>query len=289
MNTSPHRLLVVDNDRRLRDMRIAIALAISLALHVAVLFIKVSVPDAGLLHPTNRASSRLNVTLAKPADFAKATPLPEHTQAKPSKPTPKQPVAHLKRQTATVVEPAKVWTPAEKAEMNQFLNELGAPPKPRSGSELAQRALAMARSMVSEEDREAAQKTTQQMIGAKVEPFSLELYLDALFRKMNRTAAMLKNEHGADGLHVATVQIVLNPDGSVKSFRALQAADQQAEIAYIKAVVEQAAPFPAFPPDIRRATGSFSIQICILPNRFAEGSGPMFSRMSKGQSCREPG
>jgi hypothetical protein len=288
MKTSPHRLLVVDDDRRLRDMRIAVALAISLALHLAVLFIKVAAPDAGLPHPTNRASSRLDVTLSQPADSARLAPLPERTETKPAKPTPKQPVAHL-QQPATVAEPAKAWTQAEKAEMNQFLNELGAQPKPRSGAELAQKALAMARSMTSEEDSEAAQKTTPQIIGAKVEPFSLELYLDALFRKMNRTAAMLRNEHGANGLHVATVQIVLNPDGSVKSFRALQAADQQAEIAYIKAVVEQAAPFPAFPPDIRRATDAFSIQICILPNRFADGGGPMFSRMSKGQSCREPG
>jgi len=272
-----------------RDKRIGVALAISLALHLAVLFIKVSTPDLGIPHAKNRASSRLDVTLAQPADVAKTPPMPKRTETKPSKPTPKQPVARLKRQTATVSEPAKTWTPAEKAEMNQFLNELGAQSKPRSGSELAQSALAMARSITAEEDREAAQKTTSQVIGAKVEPFSLELYLDALFRKMNRTAAMLKNEHGANGLHVATVQIVLNPDGSVKSYRALQAADQQAEIAYIKAVVEQAAPFPAFPPDIRRATDSFSIQICILPNRFAEGGGPMFSRMSKGESCREPG
>ena len=271
-----------------RDKRIAVALAISLALHLAVLFIKVSTPEMGIPHAKNRASSRLDVTLAQPADAAKTPPMPERTETKPSTPTPKQPVARLKRQTATVSEPTKIWTPAEKAEMNKFLNELGAPPKPRSGSELAQSALAMARSITAEEDRAAAQKSTPQIIGTQVEPFSLELYLDALFRKMNRSAAMLRNEHGANGQQVATVQIVLNADGSVKSYRALQAADQQAEIAYIKAVVEQAAPFPAFPPDIRRATDSFSIQICILPNRFAEGGGPMFSRMSKGQSCREP-
>ena len=270
-----------------RDKRIGVALAASLAFHLALLFIKISTPEMGAPHAKNRGSSRLDVTLSQPAIAARLTP-PPTPQTQPAKPTPKQPVAHVQR-PAPISEPTKTWTPAEKAQMNQFLKELSAPPKPPSGAELAQKALAMARSMTSEEDSEAAQKTTPQIIGAKVEPFSLELYLDALFRKMNRTAAMLRNEHGANGLHVATVQIVLNPDGSVKSFRALQAADQQAEIAYIKAVVEQAAPFPAFPPDIRRATDAFSIQMCILPNRFAEGGGPMFSRMSKGQSCREPG
>ncbi len=270
------------------DKRIAIAIALSLALHLAVLFTKFSTPEAGLPNAKAPAISRLEVTLAKPADMSKATPAPQPI-APPAKPTPKQPVVRMKREPATVSVPAKTWTASEKAEMNQFLNELSTPPKPRSGSELAQNALAMARSMTSQEEREAAQKSASQTVGAKVEPFSLELYLDALFRKMNRSAAMLRNEHGANGLKVATVQIVLNADGSVKSFRALQAADQQAEIAYIKAVVEQAAPFPAFPPDIRRATDSFSIQICILPNRFAEEGGPMFSRMSKGQICREPG
>jgi outer membrane biosynthesis protein TonB len=271
-----------------RDKRITVALAISLALHLAVLFTRFSTPEAGLPNAKDRASSRLDVTLARPADIAKAAPAPQPMPTPPPKSAPKPPVVRMKREPATVSVPAKTWTATEKTEMNQFLNELGAQPKPRSGSELAQSALATARSMTSAEEREAAQQNASQTVGAKVEPFSLELYLDALFRKMNRSAAMLRNEHGANGLQVATVQIVLNSDGSVKSFRALQAADQQAEIAYIKAVVEQAAPFPAFPPDIRRARDSFSIQICILPNRFAEDGGPMFSRMSKGQSCREP-
>ena len=99
---------------------------------------------------------------------------------------------------------------------------------------------------------------------------------------------MVKNERRAQGAHVAAVRVVVNQDGSMKSFRVLWAGNQQAEIAYIKAVMDQAAPFPVFPSDIRSATDSIVLQICILPGRYGGGSGATFTRMSKGQSCREP-
>ena len=147
----------------------------------------------------------------------------------------------------------------------------------------------MARTMpLPQEEDDDLKEMMQKLADAKVEPYSLEMYFDALVRKMNRSAAMVKNEQRVKGKHVAAVRIALNRDGSVKNFRVLWAADQQAEIAYIKAVVDQAAPFPVFPADIRNATDAIILQVCILPGRYGEASGATFTRMSKGQGCREP-
>jgi hypothetical protein len=115
-----------------------------------------------------------------------------------------------------------------------------------------------------------------------VEPFSMTMYFDAFIRKLNRSAAFVKNEPRSKGRGKALVQISLNPDGSLKSFRVLRADDQQAEIAYIKSVIDRAAPFSAFPPDIRNATDSLQILMCILP---AHAGGGGFSRTLSGQDC----
>jgi hypothetical protein len=118
-----------------------------------------------------------------------------------------------------------------------------------------------------------------------VEPFSLEMYFDAFVRKLNRSAAFVKNEQRTRGLRKALVRIALNADGSLKSYRVLRSGDQVAEIAYIKSVVDRAAPFSAFPPDIRKTTDSLSILMCIYPAHDGEGGG--FSRSFGGQDCRD--
>lgn len=81
------------------------------------------------------------------------------------------------------------------------------------------------------------------------------------------------------------MQIALNADGSLKDYRVLRSADQQAEIAYVKRVLDRAAPFSAFPPDIRRATDSLTILMCIYPPHDGEGGG--FSRSFGGEDCRD--
>ena len=171
--------------------------------------------------------------------------------------------------------------------MDQFLNELAAQPKPRTGRELAQRVLAMAKIMaVPEQQDDELNEITRKFVNGRVEPFSVEMYFDALFRKMNHSATMIPKEQRAKGRHVAAVRVVVNQDGSVKSFRVLWAADQQLEIEFIKAVVDQAAPFPVFPQDIRNATDTIVLQICIVPDSDVGSGGTTFTRMSQGQACR---
>jgi len=173
--------------------------------------------------------------------------------------------------------------------MNQFLNELAEEAKPLKGRALAQRARAMARSMpapsdeVSEEEIEIATRLAE----ANVQPFSLAMYYDALTRKLNRSAEMVKNETKERGVQVAAVRVTLNKDGSMRSFKILQAADQKEEIAYINAIVKQASPFAAFPPEIRNATNKLILDICILPSRYNNG-GAQFTPMEKGRGCRVP-
>lgn len=117
-----------------------------------------------------------------------------------------------------------------------------------------------------------------------VEPFSLQMYFDAFVRKLNQSSAFIKNDPRSRGSHKALVQIVLRPDGTLKNYRVLRAADQQAQIAYIKNVIDLASPFSAFPPDIRGAMESFSVLICIFPAREGE-SGGGFTRSFGGRDC----
>ena len=172
--------------------------------------------------------------------------------------------------------------------MRGFLSELAAEAKPPpSGQTLPAKALAMARQMgrstvedgVDRESKPASGK------GKPVDRYSLEMYWDGFLRKLNRSAAFVENERRARGQRKALVEISLNSDGSLKDYRVLYAADQAAEIAYIKRVVERATPFSAFPPDIRKERDSMSIRMCVYPAGEGEGGG--FSRSWGSQGCRD--
>ena len=271
------------------NKRFLLALAASVAIHLALLLFKINTPPE-ILSGAERPPSKLDVRLATPdrAPQPAVTPQPAPPKQKLAR-TPRPP-PRIQSPPVVVAEAEKTWSQTEKSEMNRFLNELDTPPKPRSGAEIMQNALAMARTFAKEEEKgDELAEITQRLRAANIEPLNLELYYEALFRKLNRSAAMVKNNSREVGTEVAVVRVVLNPNGSVKSFSVLQTADQQAEIAYIKTVVERAAPFPAFPADIRKATDALILQICIQPKRFAAGSGPLFTRIARGQSCREEG
>jgi hypothetical protein len=181
--------------------------------------------------------------------------------------------------------PVPQWSTAEKAEMNKFLDELASPA--HAPPTLAQRSMAMARNMAQQEvgDSEAAMEVIERLPNSPpVDPFGLEMYMDALVKKLNRSAAYVKNDPRSKGLNVAVVQVKLKPDGRLLSFRVLNMADQQDEIAFIKQVVEQAVPFAAFPSDIQRSAKSLSMLICIQPAR-AGGGGFGFTRNADGRGC----
>ena len=272
-----------------------LAFAISLLLHAVVLFFRMTGPESSSPATQNSAKSppsRLDITMTRPQNLQMVPP--------PARPA-EQPEAAVERSKKQNRRPEKspvqqapglandlwgkkTWTAAERADMDNFLNELAVQAKPPTGREMAKKALASVREMARHgPESEAYEAAAQQAAKAQsVDPFSLEMYFDAFVRKLNRSAAFVKNEPRGKGRGKALVQILLNPDGSLKSFRVVRADDQQAEIAYIKSVVDRAAPFSAFPPDVRNTFDSLSILMCILP---ASAGGGGFSRSFSGQDC----
>jgi hypothetical protein len=260
------------------------ALAVSLAIHLIVLLAPRQAPPdrppatarlearfaPASQPPTSQPpAASSEAPAARPAEADSKTPRPRRLTAKPS-PAPAAPA----------------WTVAEKAEMDDFLNDLARQPGAAAKPTLAQRSLAMAR----EQGRQmAARDEAGEALlelrpgGPPVDPFSLELYLDGLVRRLNRSAAYVDKDRRHHGVRPAAIHFRLNPDGSLKSFDVLNAGDQRDEIAFIKSVVERSIPFSPFPPDIDKAARSLGITICISPGR-GDGS-PGFSRTSGGR-CR---
>lgn len=264
---------------RYDNRRFFIALAVSVLLHAAVLLLK---QKEQRVTAHDQARSTLDVTLAPQRE--KAVPVPVPTPPAPAPATPRRerrpPVLAVPRKR----ESPPVWSQAQRDDMDHFLSELKPTPPP-SGRELAERAFEMAGRVAPSlpPDDEIAEMK-RKFAAANVNPFGIELYFDALFKKLNRSAAMVPPEHRTPGRHVAAVRVIVNQDGTVKDFRVLWAADQQSQIDFIRDVVQRAAPFPVFPDDIRRATDSIVLQICIVPG--SSSGGATFSRMAAGSACR---
>jgi len=278
-----------------------LAVVISLLLHAAVLLISASSPN---LKFGAAANPELATGTARPSLLATiiravkprppVPPPPRRKTAPPSKARKKtdSPEEQAEQRILTAragAVSARSWSVAERTDMDRFLNELSpqaAPPTVR-GRELSQRAITMAGQIGQHPQGRVEDEAPGKPPGNEkvVDPFSLEMYFDAFVRKLNRSAAFVKNDPRVRGSRKALVQIDLNPDGSLKSYRVLRSADQAVEIAYIKDVLDRAAPFSAFPPDIRNARDSLSIRMCIYPSH--EGQGGGFSRSFGDQDCRD--
>lgn len=220
-------------------------------------------------------------TLPRPPATAKPPPRASARSAnKPPRPltvpTPIRPGAHAD---------ARRWTPSEKQEMQRFLDELEAQAKTAPKPSLAQRSLAQAAELGRQQarrDEQGLAMLDRRPDTPPPDPFSLDLYLDGVVKRLNRSAAFVRNDPRSRGVKAAAVQFRINPNGSLKSFAVLNAGDQQDEIAFIRSVVERSIPFAAFPPDIDRAARSLGVTICIQPGR-AGGFG--FTRLPDGRAC----
>jgi len=283
---------------------LGVALAISLLAHALVLLIQLQKPES-----VAQPQPRLEARLAPPAPN---TPQAELRPAQPPKPTQKtRPKADKTPRpaptpriltarkpsttTARLAESTPKWSVAQKEEMNNFLDELASDAKARQAKpkpDLAERSLAMAREHTREALRDGSrnrQDALSDLIeripdSPPVDPFSLEFYLDSLVKKLNRSAAFVKNDPRARGIQSAAIEVRLNPNGSLKSFVVTRSGDQQEEIAFVKSVVERAVPFAAFPPDITKSARSLALMICIQPASL-EGGGFGFTRKPEGSRC----
>jgi|GEM_PF-539561 len=280
------RQLAQDTGRKQRALQWALAL--SLLLHGLVLLI----PQKET--PVSRPpATRLEASLASPTQKPQtATVRPP--AAAPNKPAPSKPqqarrpvLAINKPKGLAASQSAPKWTVAQKAEMNDFLRELEGQSQARPLPDLAQRSLSMAREFARQQgkqDREGSEILELLPNAQPVDPFSLEMYLDALVRKLNRSAGFVRNDPRSQGIKKASVQVKLNPDGTLNNFRIVNAGDQQDRIAFIKAVVAQAVPFAPFPSDLKRSASALNMVICIQPAG-GSGGGFGFSRLPEGSGC----
>lgn len=264
-----------------------VAYACSVALHAAILFIHREEP------PRLAAAPPLSATLVPRAQSRpepqRPVPVPETRVQPATKPAAKPParprILAADKGKGPPIPAERKWTAAEKQEMDRFLEELGGPVRPTQPPSLAQRSLAMAREYGRQQARQEDAGTAvleRRPDSPPPDPFSLDLYMDGLIRRLNKSATFVKNDPRAKGVQKAAVQFRLNPDGSLKSFTVLNEGDQAGEIAYIRAIVERAAPFSPFPPDIDRAAKSLGVTICIQPASSFGGFG--FARM-EGNRC----
>lgn len=273
-----------ENPRPQRRLRLAIA--ISLLLHGLVLLVPQQ-PPRGEERPAPRLQARLAPRAPTPPAAVPAPAAPAVSAvpaAAPAKPRARRRILAIAKPKGPAASPTTPeWSVAEKEDMNRFLDELDQQPRP----DLAQRSLAMARDLGRQQARqdEAEDDTLELVPGSPpVDAFSLEMYLDALVKKLNRSAAFARNDPRSKGVRTGAVRVRLNPNGSLKSFEVLYAADQQGEIEFIRKVVERAVPFSPFPADIGKSARSLAMLICIMPTN-AGGGGFGFTRQPGGRGC----
>lgn len=255
------------------------AFAASLLIHALVLIIPRHDPDEASTPP------RLETRLRKPVS-TETTDIPE-ARRKPSKIKPERPrLLTTSKPGKTSVPSAPPWTAAEKADMNRFLDELDNNAKAAPKPTLAQRSMAMARDEAWKQAREESAGSALLDLRPNAtppDPFSLEMYLEGLLKRLNRSAGFVRNDPRAKGMRPAAVEFKINPDGTMKSFKVINAGDQADEIAFVKAVVERSVPFSPFPADLDKAARSLTMRICILPAGSGDG-GFGFTRAS-GSAC----
>lgn len=254
------------------------SLVTSLLIHGVLLFVPRQEPPGGRQVLPNRLEARL----------AQRHPAAESALPagrKPGKAPAKSRLLSAEKSRGPVVRGERQWTVAEKAEMEGFLDELDGQAPALSKPSLAQRSLAMAREQARQmavPDAAGGLMLERRPNGPPADPFSLEMYMDGLLRRLNRSAAFVRNDPRGKGIRAAAVHFRLRPDGRLESFEVLYAGDQAAEIAFIREVVERSIPFSPFPPDIDKAARSLGVTICIQPG---SGGGDLGFTRSGARAC----
>ncbi|HMV53378.1 MAG TPA: hypothetical protein PLX20_01275 [Rhodocyclaceae bacterium] len=287
------------------DRRLLAALSLSLLIHGALLALRIAPPAVQPRSLGGDSPERLDVALAPPTAPRQPPAAPPVEQAPPPKKAGKAARRENRppRLAITRPEPSRPTTSdaepvadaqARREALKQFLDEIK-PVAPEGGVDLAHRAVDAARGIARGEIRapqddlpDAPFRTPRTARRENsVDPLALELYFESFVQKLNRSAAFVATDPRRRGADVAVVQVQLNQDGSLRNYRIVSAADQQVEIEYVRRVVERAAPFAGFPPEIRRQYESLTFEICIFPPRAGASGG--FSRTSGSGSCRDQG
>ena len=260
-------MLAAEQRAATKRKTLRIAIAVSVAVHALAIFypLLLDQPLGGADESRHHVSAPLQARLHKRAQVAPPQPPAPQAAVKSSK----------KTQAKTITSKQGNWSMLSQPKES----------KP-TGAELARNALAMARGMGRQQEEdggEDALSTQQEARIKEIDPLSLEWYFNSFITKLNRSSRFVPRAPQQKGRQVAEVNIIINRDGSLREYRVTRAADRQMEIDYIRAVVERAVPFAAFPPDISKKTDLLSLTICIQPPG-EEGGGAGFTRTS-GKHC----
>lgn len=259
------------------------AIAASLIFHAAVLFFPKHFAEVAD-RPARRLEARLVPRPSVPLEAIPPAAMPSAPAPSPATPPVKQKqLAVEKPEKRAAQTPPPAWSKTEAADMNRFLKELEVPARP--SADIAQRALSMARAVGRQkawQDEEAEVLVERRPDSPPPDPVSLEMYMDGLVKKLNRSAAFVKNDPRSRGVKTAAVLVRISPGGALQSFKVLYSGDQKDEIAYIQSVVERAVPFSAFPADLQKSVNSLAMIICILPAHLS-GGGIGFARTEGGR------
>ncbi len=258
------------------------AIVVSVLIHALILMF----PQRDV--PRDQPAPPLQARLASPAEKPVNTTKPSVPPKVAKASTPSRPRLMTTHRPSRMAVPANPkWSVAEKADMNRFLDELESEAKAAPRPTLAQRSMAIAREQarqMARQDQSGEATLELRPNAVPPDPFSLEMYVNGLIKRLNRSAAFVKNDPRSKGVRPASVQFKINPDGTLKSFSVINAGDQADEIAFVKSVIEQSIPFLPFPADINKSARSLAMKICILPASSGDGSFG-FTRSTEGRGC----
>jgi hypothetical protein len=256
----------------------------SLCLHALILLLPAMAPPAR----QSSAPPPLLATITMPPTPATTPAIPDQSADKPTPATktPARPRVITARNGRDRHPLPPQASARQNAEMDQFLDELASSARSHPPPTLTQRALAQARAEGRRIEATSAPPGTLVELRPDApppDPFSLEMYVDALLKKLNRSAAFVRNDPRAGGIRHAEIEFRINPDGSLRSFTVVRAGDQSGQIAFVRAVVERALPFAKFPSDLDASARSLGMTICIEPTGSGDGFG--FSRLPGDGPC----
>lgn len=145
-------------------------------------------------------------------------------------------------------------------------------PSPRvSGADLADRALAIARleAQIARSVDEYNKRPRKQFVGARTSEYRFAQYVEDWRMKIERIGN-LNYPDGARGRIYGSLRLAvsINPDGSLAGMDLERSSGQQVLDSAARRIVQMAAPFARFPPDIRRDT---DILVITRTWHFAQG------------------
>ena len=258
-----------------------IALGLSLAVHVLILSLHFTFPDASrTFHDKALEIILVNSRSAKKPSSPQALAQAHldgggNTDQDRRSKTPLPPSAH--QQTGNELEKAEKRVQALEAQQQRLLalarsktpalprSDTDAQPEatpPLSGRDLASSALAMARfeGEIARETEEYNKRPRKRFIGTRTEEYRFAQYIEDWRQKVERVGTLNYPEAAKGKLYGSLVlTVTIRSDGSVDRIEINRSSGHRILDEAARRIVSLAAPYASFPPDIHRDTDILGI------------------------------